>query len=136
MFLSGKARNIEQLLHNIFDPIEHIEGAVLLSYEGLPMVSTLQAEGVDVELSALVGGVSSITDRSRAYLGWDVVEHQMISSSSHHILFKDVGGEAFLALVVRPGIDWTVLLHNLNWAIYSILSLEDGNESSEAHAHL
>ena len=121
MLLSGKARNIEQLLYDLFGEIPHVEGAVLLSPDGLPMVSTLQNNHLDEELSALVGAVTSITDRSRSYLGWHSVEHQMISSTQHHILFKDVAGEAFLALIAKPGVDWSNLLHQLNWAIYKMM---------------
>lgn len=136
--ITGKAREIEQLFDTVLHNSPDMKSLVLLSYEGLTMVSTYEAgHGEDV-LSALAASINDSVPRFLKELQWTSFSDILITGTKdsdkkrveEYILIKDISGVGLLAALLYSPINWIKVHSHINYIIYSITTMDTEQDNS------
>lgn len=120
---AGKAGEIRGVLNQLINSMPGLRAAVLVSSQGLAMVSTLDTGDEEATISA---AVPVLVDQVRAVLE-DLKFGHMVSlvlaGKYGYIVARDVLGIMIFAVLAQPGLDWVRFQSRVNWAISELESL-------------
>jgi len=118
--ISGQARKIYQELEQLVAGNPDLEALILISYEGLVMVSTMEIVQTEDVISAMASGINSFIIRFLEELKWDPFSTISISGTKKDIIIKDVRTTGLLVALTKPNVDRSVLNSKLDWAVNRI----------------
>jgi predicted regulator of Ras-like GTPase activity (Roadblock/LC7/MglB family) len=129
--ISGKAIDIKNLLDKVKGDNPDIKEVILLSYEGLVMVSTLESGVQEDTISAMAAGINSSILRFLKALKWHAFSDILITSSKDHkkdelkeyILIKDIKNAGLLVVLTKSDVDWKRLHSHVGYAISTISAM-------------
>ena len=129
--ISGKAIDIKNLLDKLKADNPDIKEVILLSYDGLVMVSTLESGVQEDTISAMAAGINSSILRFLKALKWHAFSDILITSSKDHIkdelkeyiLIKDIKGVGLLVVLTKSDVDWKRIHSHVGYAISTISAM-------------
>lgn len=120
--IAGKALNIKQVFDKILARNSDVNELILLSYSGLPMVSTMQAGSFESEISAMTAGIMDLSQRSIRAMKWNDLQSVILTSSKGYIVARDIREVGLLVAVTRTGVEWPRLQAHIDWLVTVITS--------------
>ena len=129
--ISGKAIDIKNLLDKLKAYNPDIKEVILLSYEGLVLVSTLDSGVQEDTISAMAAGINSSILRFLKALKWHAFSDILITSSKDHekeelkeyILINDIKNAGLLVVLTKSNVDWERIHSHVNYAISTISTM-------------
>ncbi len=92
-------QTLSKLLKEFTMTVPEIEGAALVTEEGLPIVSVLP-EGVDeTKIAAMTAAILSLGEQTSKELGKGSLEQVYIKGKNGYIIAMDAGSNAVLAVI-------------------------------------
>lgn len=106
-----------------------IEEIILLSYDGLVIVSTVKEKNTNTEevVAASTSEINSSIVRLLESLKWKPFQKIMIQGSDNDILVKDIKDFGLLVVLAKGGVDMINIDAQANWAAGMIKTLNEGN---------
>ena len=131
--ISGRAKEIKGLFDNLKSGNPDIIGCVLLSEDGLVLVSTFDTGKTEETIAAMAARVKSSLSSYLTAIEWSdlsgivLTGNKMAKGASvkQHLLFKDVTNVGTLVTLVNEGVDWIKLQSNVNFAVSTIYHPND-----------
>ncbi|MEM1658836.1 MAG: roadblock/LC7 domain-containing protein [Candidatus Jordarchaeales archaeon] len=96
--LLGKSEEIENVLRKLLEEVPQIEGAAVVSVEGLPIASSLPPEIDDVRLAAITAAILSLGERAVQEFEKGFVDEVYVRGSEGYILVMGAGPNAVLTV--------------------------------------
>lgn len=96
--LLGKSEEIENVLRKLMEEVPQIEGAAVVSAEGLPIASSLPPEIDDVRLAAITAAILSLGERAVQEFEKGFVDEVYVRGSEGYILVMGAGPNAVLTV--------------------------------------
>ena len=126
--ISGRSKEIKQLFTRLMTANPDIMGYILLSDDGLVLVSTLETGNTEETLAAMAARVKASLSPYLSTIEWSAVSGMVFTGNrvtdgapkKQHIIFKDVANVGTLVTIVNEGVDWIKLHSNVNYAISTI----------------
>lgn len=136
--ISGKAKNIKQVFDRLLANNLDIKGVILLSYEGLVMVSSLETGALEESISAMTAGINFSISRYLKGFQWNSFSDIVITGSKddkktkikEHIVVKDIKDNGLLVVLTKPNVDWEKLYSHVNYIVSTICYPGEANRSS------
>ncbi|MEM1722904.1 MAG: roadblock/LC7 domain-containing protein [Candidatus Jordarchaeales archaeon] len=94
----GKSEEIENVLRKLLEEVPQIEGAAVVSVEGLPIASSLPPEIDDVRLAAITAAILSLGERAVQEFEKGFVDEVYVRGSEGYILVMGAGPNAVLTV--------------------------------------
>jgi uncharacterized protein len=88
----------------------HVQGAVLVTHDGLPLASTLPAGLEESRAAAMAAAVMTIGDRIGDELQRGTMEHIMFSGTQGYSILTLCGSEALFLVLASPDVKQGILL--------------------------
>ncbi|MCP4110591.1 MAG: hypothetical protein GY749_34555 [Desulfobacteraceae bacterium] len=102
--ISEKFITIKQEFDRILKDSPDIKGIILLSDEGLVVVSTFDTGDIEEPLSAMTIGIKSCTERFLNDLGWSFFSAFAITGADETIWVIDIGKVGLLVLLTEKDV--------------------------------
>jgi len=118
--ISGKSKKISQLFDKILETDSDIKGMILLSYEGLVMVSTFETGIKEEAVSAMTAGVSASVTRFLKGMEWNDLSNIMLTCSKEYILIRNIEGVGLFATLTKSNVNWEKICSHINYAVSTI----------------
>ncbi len=96
--LLGKNEEIENILRKLLEEVPQVEGAAVVSVEGLPIASSLPPEIDDVRLAAITAAILSLGERAVQEFEKGLVDEVYVRGSDGYILVMGAGPNAVLTV--------------------------------------
>ncbi len=131
--ISGKAKNIKNTFDKLLENNHDIKGIILLSYEGLVMVSTLATGNLEDTISAMAAGINTFIPRFLKEIQWSSFSNTLITGSKslekskveEYILIKEIKKIGLIVVITRSNVDWEKIHSHVNYAIATIGALDE-----------
>ncbi|MHA1606050.1 MAG: roadblock/LC7 domain-containing protein [Candidatus Freyarchaeota archaeon] len=94
--LLGKNEEIENVLRELHENVPQIEGAAVVSVEGLPIAASLPPEIDDVRLAAITAAILSLGERAVQEFEKGIVDEVYVRGSDGYILVMGAGPNAVI----------------------------------------
>ena len=106
-----------------------IEEIILLSYDGLVLVSTVVEKNIDTEeaVAASASEINASIVRLLESLKWKPYQKILLQGSDNDILVKDIKDFGLLVVIAKGGVDMINIDAQANWAAGMIETLNEGN---------
>ena len=132
LVITGKAREVEQLFESLLRNNTDIKSLVLLSYEGLTMVSTQETGHSNDVLSALAASINDSVPRFVKELKWTSFSDILITGTKdvdkkrveEYILIKNISGVGLLAALLHSPVNWIKVRSHADYIVYSIKAMD------------
>ncbi len=125
--ISGKSEIIEQIFNKLLESNPDIKGFILVSYEGLVMVSSFKTGTVDETIAAMTAGIDSLMARFLQDLKWDYYTNIVLFSPEEYFLIKNIEGIGLLVTITKSDIIWKKIASHVSYAISKIKSLDESD---------
>ncbi|MBS7248747.1 MAG: roadblock/LC7 domain-containing protein [Candidatus Jordarchaeales archaeon] len=96
--LLGKNEEIENVLRKLQEDAPQIEGAAVVSVEGLPIAASLPPEIDDVRLAAITAAILSLGERAVQEFEKGLVDEVYVKGSGGYILVMGAGPNAVITV--------------------------------------
>ena len=132
--ISGRAKEIKEIFDQLLADNSDIKGYILLSDDGLVLVSTLDTGNMEETLAAMAARVKASLSPYLKVIEWSHLSGMVLTGSKtadgsktikQHIMFKDVENVGTLVTMVNEGVDWIKLHSYVNFVISTITHPED-----------
>lgn len=123
--LAGKDSELKTIVSKLRNSLDSIQSVMLLSYDGLAIVSTLDSGKLKERISALAAGIDSLAEQFLEDAEGGHFSNVFITGPQSYIILRDVGGMAILAVMTKVNVDWVVLQSRINWALSAICALTE-----------
>ena len=115
--ISGKSKKISQLFDKILEADSDIKGMILLSNEGLVMVSTFKTGIKEEAVAAMTAGLSASVTRFLKGMEWNDLSNIILTCSKEYILIKNIDGVGLLATLTKSNVNWETICSHINYAV-------------------
>jgi predicted regulator of Ras-like GTPase activity (Roadblock/LC7/MglB family) len=92
--LTGKVKEL-------LDDMPGIEAAVLETYEGLVLASTLPTSAREEIIAAISSATQSVVNRAVKELNHGTIQNTLVLSSAGQIILTDIEGKALLTILAK-----------------------------------
>ncbi len=100
--MANRAEQMQQVLRNLVSTTPDVEGAAMVTLDGLPLSSALPS-GVDEDrVSAMAAAVLSLGERTANELKRGALEQVYVKGSDGYVILMQAGHEAVLQTIVGP----------------------------------
>lgn len=97
----SKAEALTKKIMELSDGILGVEAAVLETYEGLVLASTLPTSTEEEIIAAVSSATQSIVNRAVRELKHGDIQNTLVLSSSGQIILTDIEGKALLTVIAK-----------------------------------
>ena len=98
-----RAEQMQQVLRTFAANTPDIEGAAVVSLDGLILSSVLPAGTDEDRVSAMAAALLSLGERTSQELQRGALEQVYVKGSSGYVILMQAGGEAVLEAIAGPG---------------------------------
>ena len=131
--ISGRAKEIKRVFDQLLADNSDIVGYILLSDDGLVLVSTLETGNMEETMAAMAARVKASLSPYLEVIEWSQLSGMVLTGSKasdgksvkQHIMFKDVENVGTLITLVNEGVDWIKLHSYVNFVISTIIHPDD-----------
>ncbi len=125
--IAGKAKKIKKDFYRILSNNPDVEAIILLSYEGLVIVSTINTGKRETEdvISAIASGINYSIRHFLKEIKWRPFSRIIIEGSNKDILVKDIKRVALLVMLTKSGVDRIKIKESLDKAVSMVESLNE-----------
>lgn len=100
--MANRAEQMQQVLRTLVSTTPDVEGAAMVTLDGLPLSSALPG-GVDEDrVSAMAAAVLSLGERTANELKRGALEQVYVKGSDGYVILMQAGPEAVLQTIVGP----------------------------------
>ncbi|MDX1999387.1 MAG: roadblock/LC7 domain-containing protein [Thermoanaerobaculia bacterium] len=97
-----RAEQMQQVLRTLVTSTPDVEGAAVVSVDGLVLTSVLPAGMDEDRVSAMAAALLSLGERSSGELQRGTLEQVYVKGSNGYLVLAQVGGEAVLQVIAGP----------------------------------
>lgn len=127
-----RAEGLATVLHEFISSSTDIEGAAVVSADGLPMASALPQSMDEERLSAMTAAMLSLGERASETLGRGRLSQVFVEGSAGYV-FLMAAGHAVLCAITRHGAKIGLVLYEMRRASSAVAALMDpGAEQATA----
>ncbi len=101
----------------------HVQGAVLLTHEGLPIASMLPSGWDEPRSAAMAAAVMTIGDRIGTQLQRGDLQHIMLSGSQGYSILTLCGSEALFLVLASPAVKQGILMLEIRRIVTEMASV-------------
>jgi uncharacterized protein len=94
--MSGET--LDDILKNLIASIPEVQGAAIVSVEGLPIASALPADVDETRIAAMTAAILSLGERAAQELGKGILEQVFVRGVNGYVLVMAAGSNAVLTL--------------------------------------
>lgn len=120
MSVAGRTQQLEQLLKNFVASTAEVQGAALVSLDGLPLYTALPAGTDENRVAAMAAALLALGERTLRELQRGSLEQVYVKGSEGYIIVLRAGGDAVLEVITS------------NQAKLGLILLEAGRCAQEA----
>lgn len=97
-----RAEQMQQVLRTLVTSTPDVEGAAVVSVDGLVLTSVLPAGMDEDRVSAMAAALLSLGERSSGELQRGALEQVYVKGSNGYLVLAQVGSEAVLQVIAGP----------------------------------
>jgi len=116
MSTSGRAARLDEVLAGLLRDTPHVEGAAIVSFDGLPMASALPEEMDQSRVAAMSAALLSLGERAAEGLGRGDLSQVYIEGDGGTVFLVSAEGEAVLVAVAGTEAKVGLVLYELRAA--------------------
>lgn len=98
-----RAEQMQQVLKTLVNNTPDVEGAAVVSVDGLVLTSVLPAGTDEDRVSAMAAALLSLGERSSKELARGTLEQVYVKGSQGYVVLMQAGEEAVLQAIAGPG---------------------------------
>ena len=117
-----KVEKLTQIISELHKSISGVDAAVLETYEGLVLASTLPTSLEEEIIAAVSSNVQSVVNRAVREIKQGKNQNTLIVNSDGQIILTDIDGKALLTVIAK---------RNANLGLISIMSRRVADELKE-----
>lgn len=121
--MAVRAEQIQQTLKTLVTNTPDVEGAAVVSVDGLVLSSVLPAGTDEDRVSAMAAALLSLGERSSDELGRGLLEQVYVRGRSGYIILMPSGGEAVLEVIAGPSAKLGMVLLDMKRAAQELTKL-------------
>jgi len=121
--MAGRAEKIEQILKNLQTETPDVEGAVLLSMDGLPMASVLSADITEDDVAAIAAALLGMGEKAVENLNKGALNRVLVQGEDGYILLVGAGEEVVLAVITTKKAKIGMIFFDANHAAKEIAKI-------------
>ncbi len=100
--MANRAEQMQQVLRTLVSTTPDVEGAAMVTLDGLPLSSALPTGVDDDRVSAMAAAVLSLGERTANELRRGTLEQVYVKGSDGYVILMQAGPEAVLQAIVGP----------------------------------
>lgn len=121
--MATRAELMQQVLRTLVSTTPDVEGAAMVTIDGLPLASALPS-GVDEDrVSAMAAAVLSLGERTADELRRGTLEQVYVKGSDGYVILMQTGKDAVLQVIVGPAGKLGMVLLDLKRAAQELARL-------------
>lgn len=101
---------LDEIIRSFVTNTSHVQGAAIVTHEGLPITSTLPDGMEETRAAAMAAAVITIGDRVGNELQRGTIQHITLSGSGGYSILTLCGSEALLLVLASPEVKQGVLM--------------------------
>ncbi len=101
--MTTRAEGIQHTLRALVTNTPDVEGAAVVSADGLTVASVLSAETDEDRVSAMAAALLALGERTAKELGRGELEQIYVKGKNGYIVLMNVGSESVLEAIAGPG---------------------------------
>lgn len=121
--MANRAEQIEQILKTLVNATPDVEGAAMVSTDGLTLASALPSGSDEDRVAAMAAAVLSLGERTASELQRGTLEQVYVKGSSGYVILMQSGPEAVLEAIVGPGGKLGIVLLDMKRAAQELARL-------------
>ena len=121
--MAVRAEQMQQTLKTLVSNTPDLEGAAVVSVDGLVLTSVLPAGTDEDRVSAMAAALLSLGERSALELQRGTLEQVYVRGSKGYIILMQAGGEAVLEVIAGPAAKLGMVLLDMKRAAQELTRL-------------
>ena len=121
--MAKRAEQIQQILRGLVSNTPDLEGAAMVSVDGLVLSAVLPAGTDEDRVSAMAAALLSLGERTSQELQRGALEQVYVKGASGYILLMQAGNEGVLEGIAGPGAKLGMLLLDMKRAAQELARL-------------
>ncbi|MFN3414524.1 MAG: roadblock/LC7 domain-containing protein [Thermoanaerobaculum sp.] len=102
MSTASRHQQLEQILKNFVSSTAEVEGAAVVSLDGLPLYSALPAGTEENRVAAMAAALLALGERSLRELARGHLEQVYVKGSEGYVVVLQAGADAVLEVMTSP----------------------------------
>lgn len=100
--MATRADQMQQVLRSLVNTTPDLEGAAMVTLDGLPLSSALPSGADEDRVSAMAAAVLSLGERTAKELQRGTLEQVYVKGNDGYVILMQAGPEAVLQAIVGP----------------------------------
>lgn len=119
----SRAEQMQQILKSLVSGTPDVEGAAMVTLDGLPLASALPSGADEDRVSAMAAGVLALGERTAKELRRGGLEQVYVKGSDGYVILMQAGHEAVLQAIVGPAAKLGMVLLDMKRAAQELARL-------------
>ena len=120
---SARASDLQEIIQRLRSSLADIQDVLLADSQGLPLVSTFTDVNRETRLAAITSLLGETSSRATQEMDFAEATHVIVTGRLGYVFVREVVAGLYLAMAVRPGVNWAELVPRVNWAVLKLAGL-------------